>query len=199
MKLASISPTPPNINCASQVDPTMEYNTLNKVGQGWLLAGVSYMASQEHLDMLKQGVDTWNRWREEHPEVQPDLSKADLSVNFFVQANLSSTNLFGTNLSVSNCIMANFSKANLSKAKLTMTHFNGTDLSDANLTEADLRMADLSEANLSRADFYGAIVSDVSFYGADLNGANLGGARIGFATFGNVDLSTVKGLDAVIK
>ncbi len=156
------------------------------------------MANQEHLDMLKQGVDTWNRWREEHPEIQPDLSKADLSVNFFVQANLSSTNLFGTNLSVSNCIMANFSKANLSKAKLTMTHFNGTDLSDANLTEADLRMADLSEANLSRVDFYGAIVSDVSFYGADLNGANLGGARIGFATFGNVDLSTVKGLDAVI-
>jgi hypothetical protein len=69
------------------------------------------MANQEHLDMLKRGVDTWNRWREEHPEIQPDLSKVDLSVNFFVQANLSSTNLFGTNLSVSNCIMANFSKA----------------------------------------------------------------------------------------
>jgi hypothetical protein len=36
------------------------------------------MANQEHLDMLKRGVDTWNMWREEHPEIQPDLSKVDL-------------------------------------------------------------------------------------------------------------------------
>ena len=31
------------------------------------------MANPEHLEILKQGVDVWNRWREENPEVKPDL------------------------------------------------------------------------------------------------------------------------------
>jgi len=31
------------------------------------------MTNQEHLDILKQGVDTWNQWRQEHPDIQPDL------------------------------------------------------------------------------------------------------------------------------
>lgn len=31
------------------------------------------MANPEHVEILKQGVDVWNRWREENPEVVPDL------------------------------------------------------------------------------------------------------------------------------
>lgn len=37
------------------------------------------MANQEHLDVLRQGVSTWNRWREENPGIRPDLSGADCS------------------------------------------------------------------------------------------------------------------------
>ena len=29
------------------------------------------MANPEHLEILKQGVEQWNKWREEHPEVRP--------------------------------------------------------------------------------------------------------------------------------
>src|SRR5438045_84900 len=36
------------------------------------------MANQEHLDILKQGVKTWNQWRKEHSDMQPDLKGADL-------------------------------------------------------------------------------------------------------------------------
>jgi hypothetical protein len=31
------------------------------------------MADQQHLDLLKQGVDTLNTWRKEHPDITIDL------------------------------------------------------------------------------------------------------------------------------
>ena len=36
------------------------------------------MANEEHLKILKQGVEAWNEWREKNPQITPDLSKADL-------------------------------------------------------------------------------------------------------------------------
>jgi hypothetical protein len=32
------------------------------------------MANQEHLSKLEEGVEAWNRWRKEHPDIRPDLS-----------------------------------------------------------------------------------------------------------------------------
>jgi hypothetical protein len=37
------------------------------------------MANNEHVALLKQGVDAWNKWRDENPDIPPDLSGADLS------------------------------------------------------------------------------------------------------------------------
>lgn len=32
------------------------------------------MSNPEHLEILKQGVEKWNEWRKENPDVWPDLS-----------------------------------------------------------------------------------------------------------------------------
>ena len=32
------------------------------------------MANEEQLALLKQGVKQWNEWREQYPDIQPDLS-----------------------------------------------------------------------------------------------------------------------------
>ena len=31
------------------------------------------MPNPEHLEILKQGVEVWNKWRDEYPKMQPDL------------------------------------------------------------------------------------------------------------------------------
>lgn len=36
------------------------------------------MANPEHLAILNQGVEVWNKWRKEHPGHETDLAKADL-------------------------------------------------------------------------------------------------------------------------
>jgi hypothetical protein len=37
------------------------------------------MADEEHLAILKRGVEAWNEWRERHPQVRPDLGGARLN------------------------------------------------------------------------------------------------------------------------
>ena len=48
------------------------------------------MANEEHVQIIRQGVEVWNDWRQKNPEVVPDLSKADLS-----QADLSGVDFSG--------------------------------------------------------------------------------------------------------
>jgi hypothetical protein len=166
------------------------------------------MANKKHLKILNQGVEAWNRWRRENPDVRPDLNRADLSEVDLSSANLSGAglskadlrgaNLNGTNLSWANVILADLSGANLSRAHLSWAHlsvanFSGAYLSQAGLMQADLSRADLSRADLSRADLRGANLSR-----ADLGGADFGGATVAYTTFADLDLSVVKGLDAVV-
>jgi len=118
------------------------------------------MANQEYLDVLEQGVDEWNKWREENPEIRPDLHKANLSrgnlrLAYLHKASLRAANLGGTNLRG-----ADLSGAYLLGAYLRGANLRGADLSGANLLGAYLLGAYLRLANLRRADLRGAKVWD---------------------------------------
>jgi len=125
------------------------------------------MANQEHLEVLKQGTDTWNEWRQLHSEVLVDLRGADLR-----GAILSNSDLRGADLSSTYLRRVNFSDADL----------RGADLSDADLKGADLTAADLSRADLSRAtlvetNFAEATLTDCQIYGISAWSVKLKGAR----------------------
>ena len=60
------------------------------------------MAKKEHLDILKQGVNEWNKWRDKNSEIRPDLSGADLDGADLREANLGEANLRVANLRVAN-------------------------------------------------------------------------------------------------
>ena len=67
------------------------------------------MANKEHLKILKQGVEQWNKWRLENA-IKPDLRGAILR-----SANLSGADLSGAKLISASLIIANLSGADLSK------------------------------------------------------------------------------------
>jgi hypothetical protein len=48
------------------------------------------MANDQHVAMIKKGVDAWNRWRGENPDVVPDLSGENLTNAHLPRANLRS-------------------------------------------------------------------------------------------------------------
>jgi hypothetical protein len=109
------------------------------------------MADAKHVRVLSLGVVEWNRWRRDHPDIQPDLRKARLHGADLVSADLDNVLLAGADLSGADLRGANLSAANLS----------GANLGDANLLNADLCGADLTGAKLDSALLAGAI------YGAD--------------------------------
>lgn len=128
------------------------------------------MPNQQHLDILKQGVKSWNKWRKKHPEIQPDLRRADL-------ADINKGMLNGVNFH---------------RAKLDGANLNQAILSTARLSYADLSDADLSGANLSHADLGGA-----HFKETNLTSTKLSYASMRDTEFVNVNLSMAKGLDSV--
>jgi uncharacterized protein YjbI with pentapeptide repeats len=127
------------------------------------------MANQEHLTVLKQGVETWNSWRLANREINPDLSEASLR-----QADLSGAILSGANLWKIDLSGANLSEVDLSaEANLTFANLRGANLRGANLPWANLSRADLSEADLSEAFLSGARLSGTNLSEANLTGATL--------------------------
>jgi len=164
------------------------------------------MANPEHLAILKQGVEVWNRWRRENRGVVPDLSEANLEDHILEGANLQHgnlkrVNLRGANLSQANLDWTNLIHACLSESLLTNAIFReayllDTDLHRADLSGADFRKAHLSEVNLSGAvlkntDFTESLVSRLLLCEVDLSQAK-GLASMHHAKRSSVDLATLQ-------
>ncbi|MFZ0725589.1 MAG: toll/interleukin-1 receptor domain-containing protein [Desulfobacterales bacterium] len=159
------------------------------------------MANPEHLEILKQGVDVWNRWREDNPDVKPDLDGADLSSadlsRMHKWVDLSRADLTEANLSRANLSMTDLSGANLSRALLFEADL-GANLTGAELIRADLTKADLSGAELSMANLSEANLRMTNFSGANLSGTEFYATIFQYTIFGNVDLRAAVGLENVV-
>ena len=83
------------------------------------------MATQQLLELIRQGTNAWNTWRQQNPSEEPDLHEEDLS----------NSNLSGANLSRVNLSGATISGANLSKANLSWSIMIGADLRKADVSE----------------------------------------------------------------
>ncbi|BCM89389.1 secreted effector protein PipB2 [Abditibacteriota bacterium] len=151
------------------------------------------------IDILLQGVEMWNEWREQTGAEAPDLRNANLS-----GANLSGADLHGADLTGALLLQANLIGAYLSDAKLIDAHLDSADLRDATLRRTDLsnarlrkadfgdailRLANLRGANLIDANLRGANLTEASFVGANLRGASLRGANLFGANLRDANLT----------
>ena len=147
------------------------------------------MANKEQLAILKQGVEVWNKWREENPEEVIDLTGARLSNANLSKANLRWANLFKAKLSGAKLGGANLFKANLSEAKLSGSKLGGANLFKANLSKANLGGAKLSRASLSEANLSEANLSKANLFKVDLSNANLTEANLRKTNLSKANLS----------
>jgi hypothetical protein len=134
------------------------------------------MANEEHLAILKQGVEVWNEWRQENSSLKPNLIGANLSGADLRQCNFNKANLSAIDLSGANLTRATFREADLCKAD-----FGWADLSRADLRKANLIGADLSRTDLSGSKFDGATLKEVNLMEADLYRADFSRVNLNHA------------------
>jgi uncharacterized protein YjbI with pentapeptide repeats len=152
------------------------------------------MANDEHVALLKRGVAAWNAWRDENPDIRPDLSDADLQRRDLRYVNFKSSLLIDTDLTEALLHRANFIGAecsrltDLSEARAGQAKFSGVNLNGAKFIGANLSRAHLDGAHLIEADFSYATLIRTDLSGAFLTGARLVGTRLFKTKLNGADL-----------
>lgn len=160
------------------------------------------MAIQEQLEIVSEGVETWNKWRKLHPDVKIDLTSADLRNRNLAGINLARARLEFANFANSDLRNASFASANLDSACLAFADLENAVLNFANLTSADLRAtnlraaaledANLKFANLAHACLEQAVLAYANLANANLMDTDLVGVNLKAANLENVNVATVK-------
>jgi hypothetical protein len=161
------------------------------------------MANEKQLEILKQGIDVWNQWREENPDIEIDLISADLASFDLRKADFRAIDLRGADLEKANLRAADLSEASINRAKIIETNLREANLRGAYLIRANLRTAYLNKADFRDTNLLGANLKDSSLLSTDLSKANLSKANfsnsnLGDTVFGDNDLSDSFGLEKIV-
>ena len=162
------------------------------------------MAKPQHIQWLREGVDSWNTRRSQAklPNdpgfIFPDFRGTDLfselrgsgyketlgflSVKGFF---LDDINLEHGRFQNTQLQHFSFRRANLKQAEFKGASLWGSDLSDAKLNGADLNSADLLGVDLRGAELIRANLTRAILHGAKLEGANLQNATLSDTDFTN--------------
>lgn len=136
------------------------------------------MAETAHLQILMQGVDRWNKWRKDYPDIQPELSNADLSNLDLSHGSFQNANLSGAQLQNVNLSQAHFEQADLSYSKFNGATSSASSFHQANLYHAELRNSAFVLGTFTYANLQGTLLSKATFSGTDLSDANLNDANL---------------------
>lgn len=140
------------------------------------------MANKQHVEILEQGVEVWNAWREMNPDIQPDLSGFSFPANLNMEginfrhtnlraADLSNTHLISADLSKAYMVNATLDKALVEKTKLVETILEGANLHETHLIEIECRETIFNAAVMVAAQIVNSNIEVSYFVGTDLRTA----------------------------
>src|SRR5688572_23623270 len=109
------------------------------------------MANPEHICILEQGVQAWNAWRESHPDVMPDLTRASLAQEILDGYNFSGCDMRYANLAASCLDGTNLKHADMRYVALVKACLDSASLEGADLRHAILNSAKINQDELAKA------------------------------------------------
>lgn len=162
------------------------------------------MAVAEHVEMFKKGPQAWNAWRDENPDVRPDLSDIDFEKDVhtyestydmpeFTGYNLSYMNLnritarnsyfircflAGSDLHFSDICFSFFQNCSFEGASLAVTKIGSAEFHECDFTNADLSYCSAEETNFSGSKFISTKLSNMSLVKTDFTDTVIDEARV---------------------
>src|SRR5260370_32392560 len=119
------------------------------------------MEDQERLDILRQGVEVWNRWREKNPDIEVGFSDTSLGIDnlcyvnfqdaFLLNVTFCGSNLYGANLYDAKLCGSDFS-SQLEIDEDTQTRLEIIDGLETEVLDYDVISTCLEKADLSHSD-----------------------------------------------
>lgn len=123
------------------------------------------MNINNHVNILKNGINTWNLWRKENPDIMPNLR----SVNFYNEFK-TGNNIYG---------LPHFENGN----------FKNTNLFGASLRNSTFINCFFDNSQIHNSDLVDAYFEKCSFINVGMRVSRLGNATFRNCTFKNVDMS----------
>lgn len=138
------------------------------------------MVNVKHQDVLDKGVEAWNQWRKENPNIQPDLSRSDLTGKKLDEADFTKVNFNGTRFYETSLYRVSFSESDLTNADLTGVNLfsstlTRTILNKTILKRAYIRGVSFTESTLIDTDFTFAHLVETDFSKSTLEGCHIYG------------------------
>lgn len=162
------------------------------------------VAIAEHIEIFKKGPHAWNAWRNENPDLRPDLSDLDFEndvhtykgiydVPEFTGYNLSYMNLnrisarnsyfincflAGSDLHFSDICFSFFQNCNFEGASLAVTKIGSAEFIKCDFTNADLSYCSAEETNFSGSKFISTKLSNMSLVKTNFTDTVIDEARV---------------------
>jgi uncharacterized protein YjbI with pentapeptide repeats len=148
------------------------------------------MANPEHLAILKQGVEVWNRWKAEHRDVVPNLGGVFGDPTQLRDSYLREAEFFHVYLD-----WVDFARGNLDRAMFDSAWLRGSSFHSASLQQVSFIYANLLGVKFRDADLTGADLTRANCNGADFTGAVLTNAVLNETILTNATLAHCTGLE----
>lgn len=150
------------------------------------------MANAEHFNLFHQGPKVWNEWRNENPQIEPDLSNEFIYPHFarkekgrpLHKGDVTSSdpeipfNFSQTNFHKSSFESAIFPMANMTNCYLYEADMSGAGFPGANFSGSKIRKAYCRGTDFSNATFIDCVLNNSSFIGVNFSGAKIEGCNV---------------------
>lgn len=149
------------------------------------------MADQDHFKLFLQGPKVWNEWRNENPQIEPDLSGEFIYPHFartnkgpLRKADVASSdpeipfNFYRTNFHKSSFESAIFPNADMRECYLYETDMSRAGFPGANFNGSKIRKAYCSSTDFSNAIFVDCVLNNSTFIGVNFSGATIEGCNV---------------------
>jgi uncharacterized protein YjbI with pentapeptide repeats/DNA-binding XRE family transcriptional regulator len=144
----------------------------------WEIKKKALSPNKKHLKVFRRGITAWNKWRNNNPDVIPELTGIELNTEDLDGINLSKADLRGVKFENVTLNSSVFENANLEGADLKFVSFLSANLSNANFSNANLKYVKFNSSQLIKSSFYKTTLSHISFVFANLNDTNFSNAKI---------------------